>query len=457
MAYVKQNLANGDTLEDNHINHIEDGIASISGNRINLSAVDFINGTYSGTSLISTSTNRIRTNWIEAKKGTKCCMELQESWLGYIAIEDPETFVVATDWSQRFEYEFSSACRFIIVLKEENDATITPANYTSTVYVTHPSSLKDTGYEVKDYYLSEIETTIASVKECLTEPCLVFPMVSDIHYLHAPEQPTSIDFCVNNMRALAEELTFNFVTCLGDMIEGDTPQKESFVRADHVLDKFKSIGIPFYPTIGNHDDNRYESGATFNQEQLRRAYLRHTYDVSYDPSVSMKGTSYYKDFEELGLRCFFLTSNTNGAYGYSDDTCTWFETAVTNCPHRFLVFTHISPVPAQNYGQKYGTDTGSTRIRTACINSDKFIMLFSGHNHYDASFIEPFLSFTMNCQKFELTNGDASLWAEGAVKPTRVVGEASEDCFDIVVVRPTSKKINRIRFGAGDDQEYTYE
>lgn len=457
MAYIKQNLNTGDVFKSEHVGHIEDGIAFISGNRIDLDKNDFVSGTYQGTSLINNSTTRLRTNWIEAKKGSKCCMELQNGWSGYIAIEDPVEFAVATDWSKRFEYEFSYACRFIVVLKEDSNATISPADYASTTYIVHPGYLKDTGYEVKDYYLPEIEATIASVKECLTEPCLVFPMVSDIHYLHAPEQPTSIDFCANNMRALAEELHFDFIACMGDVIEGDTPQKESFVRADHLMTKFKSVGVPYYPCIGNHDDNRYESGATFNQEQLRRAYLRNTYNVSYDPSVSMKGTSYYKDFDELGIRCFFLTSNTNGAYGYSTETCDWFENAVENSPNRFIVFTHISPVPAQNYGAKYGTDAGSTRIRTACLNSDKFIMLFSGHNHYDASFTEPFLSFTMNCQKFENENGDPSLWATGAIKPSRVVGEASEDCFDVVVIRPVSKKINRIRFGAGDDQEYTYE
>lgn len=114
-------------------------------------------------------------------------------------------------------------------------------------------------------------------------------------------------------------------------------------------------------------------------------------------------------------------------------------------------------MPAQNYGARYGADGGSTRIKEVCANADNFLIMFSGHNHYDSAVTEPFLSFTMNCQKFENENGDPDLWAEGAVKPQRIAGTASEDCFDIVVVRPESGRIDLIRFGAGEDRFFLIE
>ena len=82
--------------------------------------------------------------------------------------------------------------------------------------------------------------------------------------------------------------------------------------------------------------------------------------------------------------------------------------------------------------------------------------MFSGHNHYDAHVTDPFLCVTVNSHKFENENGDPGLWTEGAVKPSRKIGDATEDCFDIVIVRPRSKKINRIRFGAGTDETYDF-
>lgn len=463
--YIEQNFKDGQVLTHDHLNKIEKGIIELensisnidsNSNKLILTKDDFVNGTYSGTELQTSTKNRIRTNWIAAKRGSKCYLELQSGWEGYIAIQQPDVFQVATDWVYRFEYEFAEECNFIVVLKASNNANITPDSYTSSCYITHPSSIKNNNYEVKSYYLQEIEDTLAKVKDCLTEPCLVFPLFSDIHYMHAQESPTSINDTVSNIRAIGTEITYDFVCCMGDIVEGDTPSKETLVRADHLLKKFKSIGVPYYPCIGNHDDNRYKSGDFFNHEQLYRAYIKNTHGVDNYDNSSMKGTNYYKDFKELGIRCFFLNANTNNSYGYSNDTVEWFRNNVESCEHRFIVFTHISPVPNQNYGKKYGTDSGSTQIREICANNDKFIMLFSGHNHYDASFTEPFLSFTINCQKFENENGDPNLWADGAVKPQREVGTATEDCFDIVIVRPTSKIINRIRFGAGNDQEYTY-
>ena len=43
------------------------------------------------------------------------------------------------------------------------------------------------------------------------------------------------------------------------------------------------------------------------------------------------------------------------------------------------------------------------------------------------------------------------------MNPKRTLGNATEDCFDVVVVRPGSKKINLVRFGAGEDRALEYE
>lgn len=309
---------------------------------------------------------------------------------------------------------------------------------------------------VKSYFKEEIEATKASIRELMTEPCLIFPMLSDIHYGVSPEKPYLIDDCTNNILELSKHFDFDFIACLGDIVHGDKKQEVTEAQVQHIVSQFRKIDAPLYMTVGNHDDNRYYKPA-FTHIQLYQHYLSHIKNVVFDNSPTMANTNYYKDFDHLQLRCIFLNANTNGAYGYSKATCDWFESVIADSPYRFIVFTHISPVPAQNYGAKYGTDSGSTRIRKACTESEKFIIMFSGHNHYDRFFVEPFMSFTMNCQKFENTNGDPALWAEGAVKPARTVETATEDCFDVVVIRPGSKKINLVRFGAGEDREFDFD
>ena len=93
-------------------------------------------------------------------------------------------------------------------------------------------------------------------------------------------------------------------------------------------------------------------------------------------------------------------------------------------------------------------------------NADNFKMLFYGHVHYDCEFTAPFtqehtpyLAFAQNAHK--CYNHDVSeSWPEQAVLPTRTVQSADEDCFDVVVIRPYSQKVNLVRFGAGVDREF---
>lgn len=340
------------------------------------------------------------------------------------------------------------------VISKENIPEINASIYTAKDYRTGSDAVST---EVKTYFLNEIEKTKATVKSLMTEPCLVFPLVTDIHYMYSPERPESFDDCINNMLELSKYFNFDFVACLGDMIQGNTPQSTSQKYADHILTQFARIDAPFYPCVGNHDDNRYYSSATFTHTQLFMNYIRNTKDVVCD-RTSMCGTNYYKDFPELELRCIFLNANTTGQYGYSYDTCNWFDEVVEDSPYRFLVFTHISPAPEHNLKASLGDIPGNTRISETCQNSDKFIMLFSGHNHYDATFTEPFMACSVNNQKFENNSGyGSSYWPAGAVNPKRTLGNATEDCFDVVVVRPGSKKINLVRFGAGEDRALEYE
>ena len=369
----------------------------------------------------------------------------------------PITFGEATD----FYVVFRKAKAHDAVWSDEGAQVISKANipeinasiYTARDYRTAADAVST---EVKSYFLNEIEKTKISVKSLITEPCLVFPLVTDIHYMYSSERPESFNDCINNICELSKYFNFDFVACLGDMIQGNTPQSTSQIYADHILTQFGRIDAPFYPCVGNHDDNRYYSSGTFTHNQLFMNYIRNTKGVVCD-RTSMCGTNYYKDFPELELRCIFLNANTTGQYGYSYETYTWFNEVTEASPYTFLVFTHISPDPEHNLKASIGDIPGNTYISEICQNSDKFIMLFSGHNHYDASFTEPFMACCINNQKFENNSGyGSSYWPSGAVNPQRTLGNATEDCFDVVVVRPISKKINLVRFGAGDDRAFDY-
>ena len=418
---------------------------------------EFVNGTYASNSLTSSPKTRLRHDPISVKAGDRCSFSFPDGWSGYICLAYPDQNWDYTPkaWVQEYSYTFQSDMDAFVVMRKDDNSVISPEEYAGEIIFTRKEADPDRDVQLQGYYQKEIDKTIESVKALIgDEPCLVFPMVSDIHYLESAEVPISFDHCIANLKALAKQIDFDFVACLGDITEGNATREITSDRSAHVISGFAQLGIPYYQVIGNHDDNRY-GDAVFTHEQLYDNYLRTITGVVFDTS-SMYKTNYYKDFDDLAIRCIFLNANTNGDYGYSNETCDWFDEAIKT-EKSLIVFTHIPPVPEQNYGARYGTDKGSTRIREACENADNFLIMFSGHNHYDLTITEPFLSFTMNCQKFENKNGDPNLWAKGAVKPQRVAGTETEDCFDIVVVRPESGRIDLIRFGAGKDRFFMIE
>ena len=307
---------------------------------------------------------------------------------------------------------------------------------------------------VKSYYMDEIAKTRSSVNDLITEPCLVFPMITDIHYKSSKECPDLIDITIENMLALSKDIRFDFIACLGDITDGKLSQEETEKLVKHLYDQFMRIDAPFYPCIGNHDDNRYETA--FSHSQLHRIYMRNTLEVMFDQS-SMCGTNYYKDFYGLGVRCIFLNANDSGKYGFSDDTCAWLEEAVKT-DYDIYVFSHISPVQAHQYNQT--AHKNDERIVAAIKSAPTFKMLFNGHSHFDSEFTapfndttNPFLAYSLCCNKFQ-NGGPDDLWPSQAVRPVRELGTVSEDCFDIVVIRPKSGKVNTVRFGAGVDKEF---
>ncbi len=310
--------------------------------------------------------------------------------------------------------------------------------------------------QVKAYYAEEIEKTKASLRALMTEPCLVFPMITDVHYLaETSDSPKLIDDSVNNMIELSKDIRFDFLVCLGDLVQGDKPMSETEAEVRHVYAQFKKLGLPYYLSIGNHDTNIYykNNGVymkdhVFTTSQLYGLYIRDISDVTYDSS-SMCGTNYYKDFYQFNIRFIFLNSNEDDGYGFSDETLAWFTEAIKTDADVY-VFSHRKP------GSTYHNDA---QMASVMANAKNFKMFFYGHVHYDCEFTAPFtednpyLAFAQLCNKcYEQTYSES--WPVQAVLPDRKVGTASEDCFDIVVIRPKSNKVNLVRFGGGVDREF---
>lgn len=311
---------------------------------------------------------------------------------------------------------------------------------------------------IKPYFQAEMEDTISKVRAVQNEPNLTFFMVTDIHSYFVSGAEELYKTSVTNMRYLLNEIPCDGVIDLGDNIEGYSTSIIAKDYGNKVMNEFRSIGIPVYSVIGNHDDNRYHYSSTAQRLTVPERYqliVNPTREVVYDDT----GLNYYVDFPEFKIRMICLNSVSDYTYKFTTDTCTWFSGTALGTPDGYgvIISTHVAPSGSWNYNNTTPQNSATILSSLDTYSSSKDVVgILCGHNHVDAVFSSPYPGVTLCCEKFENENGDPSKWPSGSVKPSRTLGTASEDCWDVVVIRPNSRKINLIRFGAGNDREFTY-
>ena len=323
----------------------------------------------------------------------------------------------------------------------------------------------------KAYYLDEITDTAQKVKSLTKEPALVFFLCTDIHYNTVKTDNRlkldSVTDMTTNMAALKKQIPVDGLICLGDIVDAKPPTKAKETRKQikYVMKRLRGVGLPLIYCMGNHDDNRYASrvdGTLFSPQQLESMYMSYTLPnkVS-DPSTN--GLNYYVDYNRLKIRVFALDSNYQDpnknfhwAHGFSDSTLAWFTDRLKEVPKGWsvLVLVHRRLVQNKNPGKKWIHNQLKMveTVNDFIANGGSYIATVYGHIHRDLSRKEPFLEFSVGaekCQNREAKKG-------GAIAPERKLNTASEDLWDVLVIRPQSRKINTVRFGAGADREWSY-
>ena len=464
VKYIKQKESAGEPIqieigsEKTRFQKYEKGQAPISDEIISKgqilinNSVDMVNGTYDEYYKKYVDRCHCRDIFIPARKGDVIEVLSASHDMLVAIVSDPiaanGVILQNTGWVRSVTMIAEYDGYYVLLAKSE------PQNFNGS-YKIIPSYFTDTT-ESDDQYDTEISTTIESVRSKQTEPCVVFALCTDIHYgVSENGNPFLFEKTAENMKKVLKNIRSDFVVCLGDLTEGDTANTQKY--ASTVSNLMRNLGVPYLLAIGNHDDNRYYS-TPFTSADIYK-YYNSFVDNKVIVNHDTNGRDYYIDIPAYNMRFVVLDSNTVGAYGFSSETVSWFENMALDTPNgcACVVFVHESPVPEQNYNN--ASITNGTAIKDAIVaykNSGKDIIQFYGHSHCDAAFTSPYLSIGTNCTKFENTNGDQSLWPTGATKPTRTLGNATEDCWDMVIIRPASKKVNCVRFGAGSDREYSF-
>ena len=324
----------------------------------------------------------------------------------------------------------------------------------------------------KAYYLDEIKDTAQKVNPLTKEPALVFFLCTDVHYNTVKTDNRlkldSVTDMTVSMAALKEQIKVDGLICLGDVVDAKPPltTEETKQQVEYVMKRLQGVGLPLLYCMGNHDDNRYISrkdGSLFTPQQLNSMYMSYTLpDKVTDPS--MHGLNYYVDYNRFKIRVFVLDSNYQNpkdnfywSYGFSDSTVAWFKNQLKETPKEWsvLVLTHRRFIQNNNLGNAkwiYNQIKMVETVNDFIADGGAYIATIYGHIHRDYSNNYPFLEFStgaQKCQNLELEKG-------GASAPERKMNTASEDLWDVLVIRPKSRKINTVRFGAGADREWSY-
>ena len=312
--------------------------------------------------------------------------------------------------------------------------------------------------DIQDHYKTEMATTIASVRNAITEPALVFPMVTDIHYESVNH---FFDDCIDNIKKLSESIKCDFVLNDGDNTDGNTSPEVTLSRDFYMLARFNEIGIPYYQAVGNHDINGYSSTTRLTSDQIYKAYLSNVRGVHFNMMAGEK--DYYVDFDGVGIRLIVLDSNHNATYTFSENAGAWLANTALDTNKIVIVATHMSPINNHNYSNRHMTNSESIiSAMQAFVDGGGTIIQLGGHSHADYHFETPWLSIHSCCQKFiQEDSSDTNYnWIKERVNdltfPERTLGTYTEDCWDVVVVKPISRTINLIRFGAGNDRTFTF-
>lgn len=343
-----------------------------------------------------------------------------------------------------------------ITTKDTIDGTLTNIVPSEAVNAVAYYVGKDTG--INPQYKAEMDATIASVHDAITEPALVFPLVTDIHYQSVNN---FFDDCIDNMKAFAESVKCDFILNLGDDTDGNQTQEITLARAYYMRKRFNEIDVPYYHAIGNHDTNYYQSHPKLSSDQIYSAYLSNTRGVHFDMTAGEK--NFYRDFDELGIRLVVLDGNHNTAYAFSANTATWLANTALDTDYIVVIGVHFSPIANQNWASKAMTNAPAVASAIqAFVDNGGTVIQFCGHSHVDYAFSTPWLSIHCDCQKFEQVDTSMGGYdhlienADDFDSPARVEGTATEDCWNVIVIKPISRTVDLIRFGAGNDRTYSF-
>ncbi len=305
----------------------------------------------------------------------------------------------------------------------------------------------------------ETEATVQSVLANQAEDSLNFLLLTDSHYTVNGTWPDTL-YALQRVAAELETrgVKLDGVLHLGDMTDGLVPAEVTRDYVAAVQEDIRTLGVPLYYVLGNHDSNYFRNNPErFSREEIRRVYLQ-----------GREKEYYSVDFEEQKIRMVFLDSFDPAEkvrYGFAEEELDWLEDLLKNTSPQWkaLIFSHVPPTARLHYWSK--EIRGSQRLLQILrryqaaagkaegniINKERNLLGFiHGHNHADQiDYGEGFPIISVGCNKCEYFEEKKP---EGAIAYRRELHTVSQDLWDVLTISAKNGTLDFTRFGAGDDR-----
>ena len=362
------------------------------------------------------------------------CYQKEESWVKYRNDFCPECLL-------KGEYSIPEDGWIRIVVKRVDGATLTESDVMK-VKESIKLLCQKKEYQKKDYFKSEIEDTIQKVVQKKKEGNLVFGLMTDSHYvINGGWEDT-----VANLQAANAGIRFDAMVHLGDITDGMVPLNLTKEYVDIVLRDMKSLGVPVYLTLGNHDSNYFKQNPEWMNEKEQSAFY-----------LGKEMPWYYVDFEKQKLRCIFLHSFNHREqirYGFPREEIEWVREmlAETAQDMKVLIFSHVPLLPKMHYWSKdIRNSSEMLQALEGFVQQGGTILAYvHGHNHADQiCYDRSFTIVSIGCAKCEDFKDKKP---EGAVTYDRKMRTVSQELWDVVIVDTDENRLEFVRFGAGEDR-----
>jgi hypothetical protein len=293
---------------------------------------------------------------------------------------------------------------------------------------------------------AEIDAVCSRVDALREQDDLALIVLSDVHYSTGCIWPET----ARNIAEVAARIHPDAIVQLGDLSDGVAPIRVTLSYAERVLSDLHRCGAPVYGCVGNHDVNYFKG----NDELLSAHDCALLYTGRDEPW-------YYEDFPKAQVRCFFLQSFDplrEQRYGYAAEEVEWLRQELQELPSGWsaLCFSHLPLYADIHYWSDSILNEASLSEALECFNRQRpgaILGFIHGHSHVDQVFRRhSFPDISIGCAKFE---DFQECKPQGSSTPVRRKGDASQDLWNVLIVKRREGRLELVRFGAGDDMSIT--